>query len=66
MTIQETLQGRHAVTVDEAARLLGLGRMSVYRAIERGGIPNAGLGHAKRIPTWFLVQRLAPPASHAP
>ena len=60
--IQELLAGRLAVTVDEAARLLGLGRMSVYRALERGEIPNAGLGHAKRVPAWFLVQRLSPPA----
>lgn len=59
--VREKLSGRHAVPVEEAAKLLGLGRRTVYDAIERGEIPNAGLAGAKRVPVWFLVQRLDPP-----
>lgn len=61
-TIKEKLSGRHAVPVEEAAKLLSLGRQTVYDAIARGEIPNAGLGGAKRVPVWFLIQRLDPPS----
>lgn len=61
MTVHEQLSGRQTVPVAEAAKLLGIGVRTVYDAIERGEVPNAGIGHAKRVPAWFLIQKLTPP-----
>jgi excisionase family DNA binding protein len=52
MTIEETLRGRLTIPVAEAARLLGVWRRTLYSAIERGEVPNAGVGTVKRIPSW--------------
>ena len=48
-------------TVAEAARLLRVGRDTIYRAIERGEIPNAGISTVVRIPRWFIDNKLNPP-----
>ena len=48
-------------TVTEAARLLRIGRDTIYRAVERGEIPNAGVGKLVRIPRWFIDAKLNPP-----
>jgi excisionase family DNA binding protein len=59
MTIDE-LRERQTVSVREAAGLLGVGLSTVYDGIERKEVPNAGIGSVKRVPTWFLLQKLAP------
>jgi excisionase family DNA binding protein len=63
--LAKALGDRLTVTVDEAARLLGVGRSTVYGALERGEIPNAGIGGTKRVPAWWLVQKLSPPKNPA-
>jgi excisionase family DNA binding protein len=60
MTIEEILRGRLTIPVAEAARLLGVGLSTLYDAIERKEVPNAGIGTAKRVPAWFLVKKLTP------
>lgn len=66
VTIADTLRGRQAVPVAEAAGLLGIAASTLYQAVQRGDVPNAGLtgkGKVKRIPVWWLVQQLSPPAA---
>jgi len=63
-TIAEILRGRLTVPVAEAAKLLGIGLTTLYDGIRRGDIPNAGMdakGRTKRVPTWWLIERLSPP-----
>jgi excisionase family DNA binding protein len=61
LTVQEKLRDRQVVPVGEAATLLGVGRQTLYDAITRGEVPNAGIGSAKRVPSWFLLLKLTPP-----
>ena len=46
------------LTVEEAGRLLRLGRSSVYRAIERGEIPALRIGRRLVVPLALLEQML--------
>lgn len=64
MTLAEQLRGRQALPVAEAATLLGMGATTLYDAIKRGDVPNAGLagkGKVKRVPAWFIIKQLSPP-----
>jgi hypothetical protein len=38
----DALEGRLTVSVEEAARLLGLGRTAAYEAARRGELPTGG------------------------
>src|SRR5262245_6048647 len=48
-------------SVREAATMLGVGAQTMYDAIKRGEVPNAGIGDKKRIPKWWIEQRLGSP-----
>ncbi len=63
-TLQDELRDRQVIPVAEAATLLGIGRQTLYDAIQRGEVPNAGIGGAKRVPSWFLLQKLSAPDGH--
>lgn len=55
------MKPHHATyTVLEAAKLLRIGRSTLYDAVARGDVPNAGLGKGKsvRIPAWFIDERI--------
>jgi len=45
------MDGPLLVRVDEAARLLGVGRTKVYELIAEGSLPTVCLGKARRVPT---------------
>lgn len=59
------LDGRVTITVEECARLLGIGRSSAYEAIRRGDLPSLRLSRRIVIPTRALLRLLengnAPP-----
>jgi len=48
---------RQTVTVEEAARILGIGRASAFEAIHRGEIPHLRIGRRILIPL-VALQRL--------
>lgn len=45
--------------IDEAARLLGLGRSTVYELLYKGELPFVRIGAARRIPVVALNQWIA-------
>lgn len=56
---------RRTLTVEEAARILGIGRNSAYEAVRRGEIPAIRLGHRLLVPRAALERLLVegePPA----
>lgn len=50
------LQGRVTVSVEEAARLLGLGRSAAYEAARRGELPTRRLGRRLLVPVPALLE----------
>lgn len=52
------LQGRVTVSVEEAARLLGLGRSAAYEAARRGELPTRRLGRRLLVPVPTLLEWL--------
>jgi excisionase family DNA binding protein len=52
------LQGRVMVSVEEAARLLGLGRSAAYEAARRGELPTRRLGRRLLVPVPALLEWL--------
>jgi excisionase family DNA binding protein len=46
------------VSVEEAGRLLGIGRSSAYAAVRRGDIPSLKVGHLYRVPRARLLAML--------
>lgn len=54
--------GRATVTVEEAARLLGIGRGSAYEAARTGEIPALRIGRRLLVPVAALEELLATPA----
>jgi excisionase family DNA binding protein len=50
---------RETVTVAEAAKMLGIGRISAYRAIQRGDIPCVRIGRRCLISRLALKEMLA-------
>ena len=48
-------------TVDEVARILRIGRISAYQAIERGDVPSIRIGRRILIPRMALEQMLTRP-----
>jgi excisionase family DNA binding protein len=52
------LQGRATVSVEEAARLLGLGRSAAYEAARRGELPTRRLGRRLLVPVPALLEWL--------
>src|SRR5262245_31951118 len=47
---------RLAVTVDEAAEMLGVGRATLYKIVMRGEIESFTIGRARRIPITALEE----------
>jgi excisionase family DNA binding protein len=54
----DALEGRLTVTIEEAARVLGLGRSAAYEAARRGEIPSRRLGRRIVVPVPLLLQWL--------
>lgn len=58
---------RATVTVEEAARLLGIGRNSAFAAVQRGEIPALRIGRRVLVPRAALERLLAePPTQQEP
>ena len=57
------LAGRLTVTVDEAAKLLGIGRTLAYEAVRVGDLPTIRIGRRILIPVAELIRLSQPPAS---
>lgn len=49
---------RQTLTVDEAARMLGIGRGSAYEAVRRGDIPSIRVGRRLVVPRVALERLL--------
>lgn len=49
-------------SVPVAARKLGVGRATMYRAVERREIPNIRIGARIVIPAWWVNDKLRPPS----
>lgn len=47
------------LTVEEAAKLLRIGRTAAYEAVKRGEIPSVQIGRSLRIPRAALERMLA-------
>lgn len=52
------IQGRSTLTVEETARLLGIGRSSAYSSVRRGEIPSLRLGKRIVVPVGALMRAL--------
>lgn len=57
---------RATVSVDEAARILGIGRSSAFGAVRRGDIPVLWIGRRVLVPLAVLERMLAEPPAAAP
>lgn len=57
---------RVAVSIPEAAALLGIGKNTAYEAARRGEIPTLKIGRRLLVPMWWLraLERGDGPASH--
>jgi excisionase family DNA binding protein len=51
----EQLAGRATITVEQAARLLGVGRTAAYEAARRGELPTRRLGRRLLVPVPALL-----------
>ena len=51
--------GKATMTVDEAAKCLGIGRNSAYEAVQRGEIPVIRIGKRLLVPVVALERMLA-------
>lgn len=54
------------LSVEEAGRLLGLGRSAAYQAVAKGEIPSLRLGRRRVVPTAALRRLLALDVDEAP
>jgi excisionase family DNA binding protein len=54
-----TMTGRMTLTVEEAARALGISRGSAYEAVKAGDIPSITIGKRKLVPRAALEKKLA-------
>lgn len=57
---------RETLTIEEAARMLGIGRNSAYEAARRGEIPTLRIGRRLVVPRAALERILKGEAAHAP
>lgn len=51
--------GRSTISVEEAAKYLGIGRTRAYQCVRNGEIPSLRLGHKWVVPVQALLQMLA-------
>lgn len=54
----EDLAGRHTCSVDQAAKLLGIGRSTAFAAARDGSLPTLRLSHRLLVPTAKLLAML--------
>lgn len=54
----DQLPGRATITVEQAARILGLGRTAAYDAARRGELPTRRLGRRLIVPVPALLEWL--------
>jgi len=54
------LRARTTVSVEEAARVLGISRGGAYDAARRGDLPTISLGRRLRVPVPVLLRMLDP------
>jgi excisionase family DNA binding protein len=59
----EHLAGRATISVEEAGRLLGIGRSAAYEAIRRGEIPHLRIGRRYLVPVPRLLALLGDDAA---
>jgi excisionase family DNA binding protein len=57
-TIVAAVIPRTTLTVEEAARVLGIGRSTAYEAVRCGQIPAMRLGRRAIVPAAWLAQQL--------
>ncbi len=50
MTLDE-IRNRPSLTVEDAGRVLGLGRVAAYKAVKSGAIPSIRIGRRICVPT---------------
>ena len=57
MTVAEHLDplAQPLMSVEEAARFLGIGRAQAYRAVNAGELPSIRIGRSLRVPTAKLL-----------
>jgi excisionase family DNA binding protein len=55
---------RQTITVEEAARLLGIGRTSAYLAVRRGDLPVLRIGRRYVVPRVALERMLSQAAAY--
>jgi excisionase family DNA binding protein len=55
---------RRTLTVEEAGRILGLGRTTAYAAAKRGDIPTISIGRRLLVPVDRLERLLAGEGTH--
>jgi excisionase family DNA binding protein len=53
------METRATLTVEEAARVLGIGRGPAYQAVRRGDIPSIRIGKRMLVPRAALERMLA-------
>lgn len=53
MTLAD-VAGRDTISVEEAGRILGIGRKTAYEAVQRGEIPALRIGRRLLVPTHRL------------
>ncbi len=54
----EALDGKATITIEQTARLLGLGRTAAYDAARRGELPTRRLGRRLLVPVPALLEWL--------
>jgi excisionase family DNA binding protein len=54
----ESLEGKATITIEQTARLLGLGRTAAYDAARRGELPTRRLGRRLLVPVPALIEWL--------
>lgn len=54
----EALEGKATITIEQTARLLGLGRTAAYDAAKRGELPTRRLGRRVLVPVPALLEWL--------
>jgi excisionase family DNA binding protein len=54
----EAVEGKATITIEQTARLLGLGRTAAYDAAKRGELPTRRLGRRLLVPVPALLEWL--------
>jgi len=66
MTALADMPQRHVLTIEEAAKVLRIGRSAAYSGARRGDIPTIRVGRCLRVPRHRLEEMLGPDNEHEP